>query len=911
MRNQVAATVAALFIGLTGDAGIAGGVAAQGTAAARPLLRADTADSPATDTRGSRSSRALRPTLEALRVVVPPVLDGRLDDDVWRRAPVATDFVQRSPDPGQPSAQRTEARVAYDDDAIYVAIRAYDTAPDSIASQLARRDAVGIFSDWVDVIIDSFHDRRSAYRFSVNPHGVKRDIYHFDDQQDDLGWDAIWDVATRIDAQGWTAEFRIPLSQIRFASDSGEQTWGLQFGRVIARLGESSYWSPVLPETSGFVSIAGSLTGLHGLGSPKRLEVMPYAVSKVTRAPAPGTAVPSPFWRAMDPAASVGADVKYGLTSNLTLTGTINPDFGQVEADPAVVNLTAFETFFPERRPFFLEGADLFRFEIGDSHTGEGLFYSRRIGRAPQRSFIAGAEHTDMPESTRILGAAKLTGRVGDWSVGVFNALTQAEHARVSEGGVIRSAAVEPLANYAVGRLNRNFRGGGSTLGVMATATNRRIDDPALAFLRTAAYSAGVSGQHRFGADNRYSAGMFIAASAIHGDTLAIQIAQLAPQRYYQRPDADHVEYDPRRTSLGGLTGALTLSRMGGGRWYGGVGTRFRTPGFDVNDAGFLQNADMALAYGWFNYNSYRPGRVFRSWNVGLNPSTGLDFGGTRLWSQVNTWANLDFSNFWNVNISGNHRWAGTTTTALRGGPAMHQPGSNHLWVGVGSDRRRSVRVNMHFSGFREHETGAQRTIVGGGVSMRPSPRLDLALQPSINRTEHAWQYVGAPLTQQAGTRQYLLAGLKQTTVSLTTRFSYTFSPDLSLQFHAQPFFSSATFRDFSVVRNPRSASFDERFNTFTGTEIDRDAATGMYTARLGDDAVRFRDPDFTQASLRSNAVLRWEYRPGSTLFVVWSHGRSNRFGDGSFDFRRSVDDLVALQGTNVLLVKLNYWLNL
>jgi hypothetical protein len=892
MRVQVAATLAALLLGVAVEA------AAQGMA---------------DDTRRPRDegTRAPRPSLQALRITTPPAIDGRLDDEIWRRAAVATDFVQRSPNPGQPSLQRTEARIAYDDVALYVAIRAYDTAPDSIASQLARRDASGIFSDWVDVIIDSFHDRRSAYRFSVNPQGVKRDIYHFDDGQGDIGWDAIWEVATRIDDHGWTAEFRIPLSQIRFASDGGEQTWGLQLARTIARHDENSYWSPLLPDSPGFISVAGSLTGLHALPSPRRLEVLPYAVGKVTRAPATSAAAPDPFWRAAAPAAAIGADLKYGLTSNLTLTGTINPDFGQVEADPAVVNLSAFETFFPERRPFFLEGADLFSLAIGDDNSGEGLFYSRRIGRAPQRSWIAGAEHLDMPEAARILGAAKLTGRAGPWSVGVFNAVTEAAQARVARDGIIATAAVEPLANYAVGRLNRNFRNGASTLGIMATAMNRRIDDEALSFLRTSAYSAGLSGAHRFGPGNNYSIHGHLAASAIFGDTLAIQLAQRAPQRYYHRPDADHLEYDPRRTSLTGLAGTLNVSRRGGSPFLGGMGMRFRTPGFEVNDLGFQQDADVALAYAWFNYNSFEPGRLVRNWNVGFNPNTGWNMGGTRLWSQINAWGFANLVNFWTVNVWANHRWAATSTSALRGGPAIHVPGSNNVGINVNTDRRRTVRFGLNATHWREHETGVHREFVAGSASVRPSPRFDMSLAPSVNRFRHAWQYVAAPMTVDGSTREYLFAGLDQTTVSLTTRLSYTFTPELTFQLYAQPFFSSAGFTAFRRVADPRSRSFDGRFHTFTDSELGRDAETGTYTAQVGGTAVRFRDPDFTRASLRSNAVVRWEYRPGSTLFVVWSHGRGDTFADGSFDFRRSVDDLARLPGTNVLLVKLNYWLNL
>lgn len=870
-----------------------------------------------TDSARPGNGAVMRPALQAIRAPVAPTLDGRLDDAIWQDAPVATGFVQRAPHPGEPATERTEARVVFTDDAIYVAIRAWDSAADSIASQLARRDATGIFSDWVDVMIDSYHDRRSAYRFSVNPHGVKKDIFHFNDGQEDISWDAVWDVVTSIDADGWTAEFRIPLSQIRYAPGEGEQTWGLQFGRTIARRDEVAFWAPILPGTPGFVSQSGTMSGVHGLAAPKRLEFMPYLVSKVTRAPEPAGAVANPFWRATDPAASFGADMKYGLTSNLTLTATFNPDFGQVEADPAVVNLGAFESFFPERRPFFLEGASLFTLDIGDDNSGEGLFYSRRIGRAPQRNGL-GADHVDMPEAARILGAGKLTGRVGDWSIGFFNAVTRAEHAEVLRNGNVEETPVEPLTNYAVGRINRGFRNGGSTLGMLFTATNRRIDDDVFNFLRTSAYSAGLTGQHRFGEGRRYQLYGFLAASSIHGDTLAMRLAQFAPQRYYQRTDATHVDFDPDMTSMQGLTGRLELGRSGQ-RANGGIGGQFRTPGFDVNDVGFQQNSDQRFVYGWFNYNSYQPGPVFRRWNVGFNPNAGWDFGGTRLWSQLNTWGNATFNNFWSANFYANNRWAATSTTALRGGPALYSPGGNNYNLGFSTDRRKTVFASASTNGYREHETGVLRWGANAGLTARPSARFDISMHPGLNRHRNAWQYVSTPRTLGTQQPEYIFAELDQTTVSLTTRLNYTFSRDLSLQLYAQPFISAGEYTSFRRVADPRARAFDTRFHTFGGGEISREVTSSgaaRYTATVpgangSTDSVRFNDPDFTIRSLRSNAVLRWEYSPGSTLFLVWSHGRGDRTGTGAFDFSRGVDDLWRLQGTNVLMLKLNYWLNM
>jgi hypothetical protein len=877
--------------------------------AASPLMAQLPGDAAPGGENGTDTPTGAVRLLRAQPALDAPVLDGRLDDAAWQRAAVATDFVQYRPQPGEPASQRTEARVLFDANYIYVGIRAWDTAAEQIASQLARRDATGIHSDWVDVTIDSFDDRRTGYRFAVNPHGVKKDVYHFNDTQEDLGWDAVWDVATSIDEEGWSAEFRIPLSQLRYAPDR-EQRWGLQFGRSIARNDELSLWSPLLPTTTGFVSRAGFLTGLHGLRSPRRLEVLPYVVSSVTRAPPPQSDVPSPFWRATDPYTAVGADVKYGLSSNLTLTGTINPDFGQVEADPSVVNLTAFETFFPERRPFFLEGANLFSFDIGDDNSGEGLFYSRRIGRAPQRTSFDGADHVLNASSARILGAAKLTGRVGGWSLGVFNAVTQAEHASVLANGTIEELPSEPLTSYAVGRIARDFRRGASTLGVTATATNRRIDSDDLLFLRRSAYSAGINGRHRFGPDNRYAISGFLAASTIAGDTLAMQRAQRAPQRYYQRPDAGHVEYDPHRTSLSGISGTFGIDRSGGGNWSGGLGGHFRSPGFDLNDVGFQREGDQAYIYGWYNYGSYEAGRVLRNWRVGLNPNAGWNFDGTRMWTQLNHWGNFNFANFWQVNYSVNNRWAATSVGALRGGPSIRVPGGNNFNLNVNTDRRRPVHGGLWVNGFREQETGSLRLSVGPTLGVRPSPRLDLSLQPIVTWNDHEWQYVAAPEAEISGTKEYIFARLDQTTVAMTTRLNYTFSPTTSLQLYAQPFISAGAYGPFRRVTDPRAREFDRRFTTLADSDLARDD-DGRYRALVGSDAVTFDDPDFNVLSLRSNAVLRWEYRPGSTLFVVWSHGREDRLDTGAFDFGRSVDDLRGLRGTNVLLIKASYWLNL
>jgi hypothetical protein len=360
-----------------------------------------------------------RPTIRAVRVATPPVIDGRVDDAAWEGVPVATGFLQRQPDPGAPATQETEARIVYDDAAIYVAVRMYDDQPDLIAAPLARRDAGGISSEWMYVMLDSYHDRRTGFVFAVNPRGVQKDYMVYNDANEDLSWDPVWEVATTIDALGWTAEFRIPLAQLRFDPES--ETWGLNLQRRLARNEEWTFWSNWPPNVSGYVSHFGILTGITDLRPTRGIEIQPYASTRLTRAPGDGA---NPFHSANDVGASVGADLTVGLTSGLTLSATLNPDFGQVEADPAEVNLSAFETFFSERRPFFVERADVFQFGRVRSNIGifgHDVFYSRRIGRTPQGSIGGpGIQYVDAPRQSPILGAAKITGKTGPWTVGVL-----------------------------------------------------------------------------------------------------------------------------------------------------------------------------------------------------------------------------------------------------------------------------------------------------------------------------------------------------------------------------------------------------------------------------------------------------------------------------------------------------------
>lgn len=877
---------------------------------------------PATANGGSRSRPPTR-AMDAVRLTgTAPTIDGHLDEPAWALARPASGFTQFRPNPGDPASRPTEARVLFDDAAVYVGLRLYDEA-DSVAAQLTRRDAAHAYSDWAHVMIDSYHDRRTAFRFSVTPRGAKKDVLHFNDGQEDINWDAVWDVATAIDEQGWVAEFRIPLSQLRFSPGQSSGTWGINFGREIARYGEWSWWAPILPSVGGLVSQAGTLQQMDGLKPARRLEVLPYTVAQLKAAPRDEG---NPFYKARDPSFSVGADLRAGIGSNLTLSATINPDFGQVEADPSVVNLSAFETFFPDKRPFFTEGSNLFSFGIGfDDGSGESLFYSRRIGRAPQRFVAAPGGWTDVPEVTRILGAAKLSGRLSSgWNVGLLNAVTAEEKARLAMPGEPNwSESVEPGTNYFVGTLGRDFREGRSSIGVMATSVNRRLgDSKEFSFLRSAAYTAGVNVQHRFGEDTWAASGYF-GGSYIRGSEQAIELVQRAPGHYYQRPDADYLELDPTRTSLTGAIAAFNVDKIGGGNLRGGFGAHMRTPGFEINDIGFQQEADILLTYGNLRLHQFEPRGIFRSFTVGVNPSLAWTTGGEHTWAQIGTFGHFELKNFWNGNWWIGQRFEALNPGALRGGPAVHRPRSVEGNFQLGTDRRKAVTVNASVNGGYEGESDSWRLSFSPGVAVRPSSQLNFSVGAHIGRGHNAWQYIAqAPANGDPADPRYLVGEIDQTTVGLTTRLNYTITPELSVEVYAQPFISGGDYEAFRTLGDARSKDFDTRFPLIEGAALEYDETSKLYRADTDADGaldVVFRNPDFNFRQMRGNAVLRWEYKPGSTLYLVWSQARtgyaSGEAGD-VFSFDRDVrrlfnrDEAFPTPVTNVFLVKFSYWLN-
>ncbi len=832
-----------------------------------------------------------------------PKIDGFLTDEAWLTAPVAGQFTQIEPIEGAPASEATEVRVLYGNDALFFGFRAFDTAPDSIAGQLTRRDTDS-YSDALHVVIDSYFDRRTAFHFGVNPVGVKVDLYRFDDTEEDASWDAVWEVATQIDETGWTAEFRIPYSQLRFGNQE-VQSWGINFAREIARKNETSTWAPIRNSDGAIVSKSGELRGLRGLGTPTRMEMRPFSLTRLTRAPGEEA---NPYYRQNDFFASGGLDLKYGVTNDLTLDLTVNPDFGQVEADPAQVNLSAFESFYPEQRPFFIEGAAIFSFGIGigDGDMGsESLFYSRRIGRSPQGGVDPEGGFVDRPDGTTILGAWKLSGKTQDgWSIGLLHAVTAEENAQITTAeGIDREDPIEPFSNYGVARVQKDFRDGRSAVGFIGTATNRNKEVADELLLRTGAYTGGLDFRHRFGSEDRFQVNGYLLGSHVRGSEEAIALTQLSPARYFQRPDAGHLVFDPDRTSVSGWAGKAELTKIGGGFWRGGTTLLAKSPGFEPNDLGFQRESDLVLHAGFLGYNHYTPTDHLRQWNLNASAWHGWTFGGERVATGGNVNGSLTLQNYWGGFAGINHDLEAFSNSTLRGGPMIRREARSNGWFGLFSDSRKSVQGTMANNWSAASESGSWSWNTSLNVRWRPSGRMNLSLGPFVNRTVNEIQWVGRISTEED---HFVFGEIDQKTVGLTGRFDFTFDPDLTLQLYAQPFISAGEYQDFKQVADPRTGRHKDRFSA-----LDPTRAEGAYWVDLDGDGTTesFSDPNFNFQQFRSTVVLRWEYRPGSLLYLVWSQGRDYSNQTGRLALEEDLGNLFSQDAENVFLLKVSYWI--
>ena len=866
----------------------------------------------------SGQSDTTRPQLpgaavHACRAEGSVTLDGALTEAAWSAATPVSDFSQRVPDEGAPATERTEVRVVYDDDALYVGARLYDRSPDSVRAQLARRDRI-VSADRFVVFLDSYYDRRTGFFFGINAAGTLYDGTLYNDDWDSDTWDGVWEGKATRDSLGWTAELKIPYSQLRFQRRKTHR-WGVNFKREIARRNESDYLVRTPSNGSGFVSRFMDLVGIEAVTPPPRLEVLPYVTA---RAEYMSREDADPFNDGSLMGAGVGGDLKLGIGSNLTLDATVNPDFGQVEVDPAVVNLSDVETFFEERRPFFVEGASIFDYGYGGANDfwgfnwgGPSFLYSRRIGRAPQGELPDDYDYANVPSGSNIIGAAKLSGKIGKWSIGALNAVTSQERASFSLGAQRWQQEVEPLSYYGVYRAQKEMAGGRHGLGFIGTLTARSFDGPQLKDeLSSRALGFGLDGWTTLDQNAVWVVSGWAGLSRVSGTSQRMQSLQESSVHYFQRPDAGYLGVDSAATSLAGYAGRISLNKQKG-NWMFNSAVGVIDPSFEVNDLGFQFRGDQINSHVMVGHRWTTPGRVFRSWRLNLAGFRSYNYGGDV------TWTGLFLTGLYEMRNFSTGRWfvaynpSTMSDRRSRGGPLMvNQPGVEWDFQ-LDSDPNKRWIYGFGLHGNHYREGWEQSWSARAALEWKPGARLSLRFEPQVERTGTSAQYVDTfddLLAVNTYNHRYVFADLNQTTVSASVRLNWIFTPRLSLEVYAQPLLSSGQYTGFKELARPRSYAFNPYPDPAQTADPDRIVVDPDGTGPA--ESHEIDDPNFSLASLRGNAVLRWEYSPGSTLFLVWTQNRSDSESIGTFRTGRALDRLFGADGDNIFLVKVSYWWN-
>jgi len=852
-----------------------------------------------------------RKTVAAVPAAGAIHIDGRLDEPAWR-TPGSEGFTQTDPLDGEPATEPTIVWVAYDRDSLYIAARCRDSRPDGIIGRLGRRDDE-VESDWFYFAIDPYYDRRTGYYFAVNPSGSILDGTISNDETTDGTWDGIWESAVRVDENGWTLEMRIPFDQLRFRKRD-DYLWGVNFARDIKRKNESDYFSWRPKEESGLVSRFADLTGLRDIDPGRRLEVSPYAAGKAGTGPAePG----NPFRPGHEVAGNAGFDFKAGLRSNLTLDATVNPDFGQVEVDPAVINISDQETYYTEKRPFFIEGASIFDFGRGGPNVRKSygwadpaFFYSRRIGRSPQGS-VSGPGFVDTPDWTAILGAAKVTGRIGrGFNIGAVTALTGQAFADIDFEGLRSTAEVEPLTSYSVVRGLKEFGEGRGGLGFIATSVVRdlRAEDLAAGLSRNA-FTLGLDGWNFLGRGRTWVVSGWAGLTDVGGTAEAITNLQRSALHYFQRPDAPYVHVDETATSLAGWAGRVVINKQQGNIVFNAA-LGAMSPGFEANDLGYHTRGDLINGHVVLGYQTFHPDRVFRRWSTTVTYYRNYDFGGTRIGEYVYLDLNGQFLNYWTAGLHLDYEPPKFSHWLTRGGPMAYYP-SGYTYSGIlGSDGRKPLVIDATGQ-LRTRPSGGWSWSVGAGVTWKPRPNLSLSVKPG-----YSWRYANGawvrsvvdPLMAETYGTRYILADITQKTLPVEVRLNWTFTPRLSLQAYLQPYVGSGDYYGYKELRAARTFDFNVFGDYADSTIVFSD---GIYTVDPDGPGpaapFTFADPDFRLRSLRGTFVLRWEYRPGSMIYFVWTQLRADESLTGDQGLWPDLGDMFRAPGENIFLLKFSY----
>jgi hypothetical protein len=865
----------------------------------------------------SKDTVAVQPkrVVEAHRLGEQIKIDGNLSEAEWQRSGIC-EFTQKEPKEGVLPTQKTEVWVSYDDEALFVAAQMYDTSPDSIVTRIARRDG-NLNADWFYLGIDSYHDKRTGVFFGVYASGAVTDGTLYNDEWSDDSWDGVWESAAKINDKGWAVEIRVPYSQLRFPQQD-EYVWGVNFARKIERINEEDYFVMIPKKESGWVSRFADLTGIRDIHPPARLEVMPYVVSSTTQT--------NQFdkWDPLNKRSSftgnVGADLKVGLGSNLTLNAAINPDFGQVEVDPASVNLTQYETYYSEKRPFFVEGADFLNFGYGGANSNWGFnfgspdfLYTRRIGRAPEGS-PQHSGYTKMPDRSHIIGAAKLTGKIDDgWSLGAIQAVTSAEYAKTDSAGVRFSDVVEPLTYYGIVRSLYEYDKGRQGLGIIGTAVARNLNKNYLEDqFNSGSYALGIDGWTNLDTSRTWVVAGWMAGTLITGSPERMAAVQESYLHYFQRPDISYVSFDAARRSLAGYGGRVALNKQKGNFQFNSA-FGLLSPVFDSNDLGYHSRTDVLNGHVVVGYAWYEPDGFFRSKSFNIATYRSYNFGGYKIAEGYMGFAYGSFMNYWSVD--GNFSYSPECIDAYRtrGGPMMKTTSGYSANLGFSSDSRKMITGGLSVYGSRS-ESGAYTVEFDPSIGIKPSAGINVTVSPYFMRSFGVAQYittVSDPMATATYGARYIFSKIDQSELAASIRVDWTFTPTLSLQLYLQPLTSAGKFTEYKELKQPKTFTFiryGENGSTMESNTLD-------HTYIVDPDGIGpassfvFSKPDFNYKSLRGNLILRWEYLPGSTMYVVWTHGGSKIDNYGDFKFNRDLNDLVSLPNyEDVFLVKFTYW---
>ncbi len=841
-------------------------------------------------------------------------VDGIIEEGVWDTAPWASEFTVIRPNNGDQPQRQTRFKILYDSENLYLAFHALHEDPSKIESRLARRDRFP--GDWVEVNIDSYNDNNTAYSFSLSVSGVKGDEFITNNGENwDSNWNPIWYGNAKIVEDGWTAEIKIPFSQLRF----GQQdlyNWGIQVTRRDFGADERSSWQFIPNNAPGFVNNFAELTGISGINPKRQIELQPYITSSLRKTP---TEEGNPFIDGSDTGLNIGLDGKIGITNDITLDFTVNPDFGQVEADPSAINIDGFQIFFRERRPFFIENSNLFDdrmsdFEAGGPFGNDRLFYSRRIGvqprgnvSTPEGSFI------DVPDFTSILGAAKVSGKTKKGlSIGLLQTITAEESMSIDLDGSRSQAIVEPLTNYSIGTIRQDFKEGASYVGLTLTSVNRRLGSTGLEDqFHKDALSGGLKSVHTWN-DREWRLTTNFIYSKVNGTAAKISETQRSFEHYFQRPDAEHLIVDDNKTSLSGHGGTISIGNYGGNdNMSFQSGVTWRSPELELNDVGFMNNADQIDHVFWGAYRIPNPRSLFRRYQINYNHYFRWTYGGEHLYSAINTNMHAGFKNFWSSGGGITYEFKDISPKALFGGPLLRQAGGVSGFFYLESDERKKLTYRVSTFSFRS--TGPDRGAVAtngisAGVRYQPTDALSLSLRANYNKQNRAIQNVA--YREFNNEDRYITARINQKTLNFSLRANYSITPNMTLEYWGQPFISRGNYSEFKYITEPLAREYTDRFNLYNQTQISHNEGDNSFSIDENGDSFidySFSNPDFSFLQFRSNLVFRWEYKPNSEIFLVWTQGTTNSGDPNKGIFPSLREDLFEQEGRSIFLFKLTY----